>query len=353
MATIPKYPPNRRSGPGKPGGPIVTTLEMVAAEAGVSPSTVSRIINGTAKVSEARRSAVEQAIAKLKFQPNPAARGLATGRSLTIGVVTQAIDSPYYSEGLRGIEMYLQDQGYAPLFMSGNWKEQDEARCLSQLIARRVDGIIFFAGRLGNKELSAYAKQLPVVVTGRQLKGSGLFSLKVDDQNGAALATRHLIGLGHRRIAFIGGPSDHSDAQERFEGYKQTLADAKIPFNPKLVAEGDFRESGGEQAVNWLLDTGAKFTALFCANDQMAHGVYLGLSQRGLRVPEDVSIVGFDDLAASSYMLPPLTTIRQSVQALGQCSARAVLQMINGERPKISMPPVELVVRKSTRRVGR
>jgi LacI family transcriptional regulator len=353
MATIPKYPPNKKPAPGRIKGPVVTTLEMVAAEAGVSPSTVSRIINGTATVSDARRTAVEQAIAKLNFQPNPAARGLATGRSLSIGVVTQAIDSPYYSEGLRGIEMYLQEQGYAPLFMSGNWSEQDEARCLSQLIARRVDGIIFFAGRLGNKELAAYAKQLPVVVTGRSLKGSGLFSLKVDDQGGAALATRHLIGLGHRKIAFIGGPSDHSDAQERLEGYKQTLAEANIPFNPKMVAEGDFREEGGVKAVNWLLDSGAKFTALFCANDQMAHGVYLGLSQRGLSVPEDVSVVGFDDLVASSYMLPPLTTIRQSVLALGQCSASAVLQMINGQRPRVSLPPVELIVRQSTRRIRR
>lgn len=353
MATISKYPPNKRSAAGKSGGPVVTTLEMVATEAGVSPSTVSRIINGTATVSEARRAAVEQAIAKLNFQPNPAARGLATGRSMTIGVVTQAIDSPYYSEGLRGIELFLQEQGYAALFMSGNWNEKDEERCLSQLIARRVDGIIFFAGRLGNKELALYAKQLPVVVTGRQLKGNGLFSLKVDDQNGAALATRHLIGLGHRRIAFIGGPPDHSDAQERFEGYKQTLADAKIAFNQKLVADGDFREAGGVQAVNWLLDSGANFSAVFCANDQMAHGVYLGLSQRGLRVPEDVSVVGFDDLVASSYMLPPLTTIRQSVLDLGQWSARAVLQMVNGERPRISLPPVELIVRKSTRRMGR
>lgn len=353
MATIPKYPPNKKPAPGKPKGPVVITLETVAAEAGVSPSTVSRIINGTATVSDARRAAVEQAIAKFNFQPNPAARGLATGRSLTIGVVTQAIDSPFYSEGLRGIEIFLQEQGYAPLFMSGNWNEQDEARCLSQLIARRVDGIIFFAGRLSNKDLAVYAKQLPVVVTGRSLKGSGLFSLKVDDQGGAALATRHLIGLGHRKIAFIGGPSDHSDAQERLEGYKQTLTEANIPFNPKMVAEGDFREEGGVKAVNWLLDSGAKFTALFCANDQMAHGVYLGLSQRGLSVPEDVSVVGFDDLVASSYMLPPLTTIRQSVLALGQCSASAVLQMINGQRPRVSLPPVELIVRQSTRRIRR
>jgi len=350
MAAIPKFPPNKKPASRKNRRPVVTTLEMVAEEAGVSPSTVSRFINGTATVSGARRSAVEQAIVKLNFLPNPAARGLATGRSMTIGVVTQAIDSPYYGEGLRGIETFLQEQGYAPLFMSGNWNELDEARCLSQLIARRVDGIIFFAGRLHNKDLTAYAKQLPIVVTGRRLKGTGLFSLKVDDHEGAVLATRHLTGLGHRKIAFIGGPPDHSDALERLGGYKQALAESNIPFDPRLIAEGDFREEGGVRAVNYLLDSGAKFTALFCANDQMAHGVYLGLSRRGLRIPEDVSVVGFDDLSASSYMLPPLTTISQSVLSLGQCSASAVLQMIDGKRPRISLPPVELIVRESTRR---
>lgn len=353
MTAAIRQSPKKRTSPNKAREALVTTLEMVATEAGVSPSTVSRIINGTASVSEGRRTAVEQAIVKLKFQPNPAARGLATGRSMTIGVVTQAIDSPYYSEGLRGIEIFLQAQGYAPLFMSGNWNAQDEARCLSQLIARRVDGIIFFAGCLNNKELAAHAKRLPIVVTGRNLKASGLFSLKVDDHAGAALATRHLIDLGHRKIAFIGGPADHSDALERLEGFKQTLAEAKITFNPKLVAEGDFREAGGEAAVHRLLDNGAKFTALFCANDQMAHGVYLALSQRGLSVPGDVSVVGFDDLSASAYMLPPLTTIRQSVLALGQCSAQAVLQMINEQRPRVSLPPVELIVRRSTQALRR
>ncbi len=158
MTTTPKFPSTRRSAPRKANRPAAATLQMVAEEAGVSPSTVSRIINGTAVVSEARRVAVELAIAKLGFRPNPAAQGLATGRSMTIGVVTQAIDSPYYGEGLLGIETFLQGQGYAPLFMSGKWREEDEARCLSQLIARRVDGIIFFAGRLGDRELAECAK---------------------------------------------------------------------------------------------------------------------------------------------------------------------------------------------------
>jgi LacI family transcriptional regulator len=332
------------------GRPGVTTLAMVAAAAGVSPSTVSRIINGSADVTPARRAAVEAAIAQLNFRPNPAARGLAGGRSMTVGVVTQAIDSPYYGEGLRGIESALQAVGYAPLFMSGQWRGEEEARCIAQLLARRVDGIIVFAGRLGDKELAAYARQVPVVVTGRKLRGSGLFSLTVDDRQGAALATRHLLELGHRRIAFIAGPPDHADAIERMEGYKQALDEAHIRFDPALVAQGDFHEAGGGRAVDELIAAGTPFTALFCANDQMAHGAYLALFRKGLRIPDEVSVVGFDDLLASAYMLPPLTSIRQSVLALGQCSAQALLQMIGGQRPRVTLPPVQLVVRESTRR---
>lgn len=341
-------------GPGGAGPrarPAAATLAMVAAAAGVSPSTVSRIINGTAAVSSARRQAVERAIAKLDFRPNPAARGLASGRSMTVGVVTQAIDSPYYGEGLRGIESRLQADGYAPLFMSGHWNARDEERCLAQFLARRVDGVIFFAGRLGDRALAAYARRLPVVVTGRRLAAPGLASLKADDEEGARLATRHLAGLGHRRIAFIAGPSDNADAREREAGYRRALAGAGIAFDPGLVAAGDFNEPGGLQAVHRLLDQGARFTALFCANDQMAQGACLALARRGLRVPADVSVVGFDDLPSSSYMLPPLTTVRQSVFALGECAARALLEMMAGREPRLAPPAVELVVRESTQRL--
>src|SRR6266436_8742530 len=178
-----------------------TTLRMVAREAGVSASTVSRIINGTVNVSSGLKHAVEAAIAKFDFRPNAAARGLALGRTLTIGVVAQAIDSPFYGEGLRGIEASLRHRGYAPLFMSGNWADEDEDRCMQEFIGRGVDGIMVFAGRLGDAKL----------------REQGLFSLQIDDQHGAALAVRHLVQLGHRRIAFITGSDNHPDALERLE----------------------------------------------------------------------------------------------------------------------------------------
>src|SRR5580692_7083093 len=165
-----------------------TTLRMVASEAGVSASTVSRIINGTVNVSDERKQAVEAAIAKFDFRPNAAARGLALGKTLTIGVVAQAIDSPFYGEGLRGIEAHLRQRGYAPLFMSGNWHEEDEERCMREFVARGVDGIIVFAGRLSDAKLKSYAKEVSIVVTGRRLRAPGLFSLQIDDRHGAMLA---------------------------------------------------------------------------------------------------------------------------------------------------------------------
>ena len=149
----------------------------------MSMATVSRIINGTAKVSAERKHAVEAAIAKLNFRPNAAARGLALGKSSTIGVITQAIDSPFYGEGLRGIEDYLQQRGYAALFMSGNWNEEDEARCMSELLSRRVDGIIIFSGRLrGSRARRAMPSKCRIVVSGRSLNAPDIFSLPVDDE---------------------------------------------------------------------------------------------------------------------------------------------------------------------------
>lgn len=325
-----------------------TTLRMVAREAGVSASTVSRIINGTVNVSDGLKQAVEAAIAKFDFRPNAAARGLALGKTLTIGVVAQAIDSPFYGEGLRGIEACLRQRGYAPLFMSGNWHEEDEDRCMRELIARGVDGIIVFAGRLSDAKLKRYAKDVSVVVTGRQLRSKGLFSLQIDDREGAMLAVRHLVGLGHRRIAFITGSENHPDAIERLAGYRKALEEVGIEFDPRLVATGDWHEEGGLRATIGLLESKTDFTAIFCVNDQTAYGAMLGLFRKGLSVPGDVSVVGFDDLPSSGYRVPPLTSVRQSIGTLGEQSAQAILDLLAGNRPRLSPPPVELVVREST-----
>jgi LacI family transcriptional regulator len=330
----------------------VVTLEMVALMANVSPSTVSRILNGTAVVSELKKKAVDEAIAELGFVPNPVARGLAGGRTLSIGVITQAIDSPFYGASLRGIEDELDKAGYSPLFVSAHWDAAAEARCMNVLRSRRVDGIILLTGRLSDQFLINCAKDLPIVVTGRSIKAPGLFALNFDNFEGARLAAQHLIELGHRRIVFIAGHPDHPDATERLRGYRFALEAAAIKFEPSLVVIGDYSEASGLLVVNQLLAEGQKFTAIFAANDQMAFGAALGLHRQSLSVPQDVSIVGFDDLPMARFSVPPLTTVHQSAYQLGLLAASGMLTLLAGSKPKIKAPTPQLIARDSTRKLN-
>lgn len=340
-----KAPSNRTEG--------VVTLEQVAARAGVSPSTVSRILNGTATVSELKRAAVDEAIRTLGFRPNPVARGLAGGRTMSIGVVTQRISSPFYGEALSGIEVALEAAGYVPLFVSGNWNEVDERKAIETLLSRRVDGVIVLAGRLGNAELAALSTSVPMVVVGRQVAGERLFSFSFDNRAGARLATEHLLSLGHRRIALLLGDLVHDDAIDRQNGYLDALAAAGIPVDAELVVQSDYTEAGGMLAVSRLLERDAAFSAIFSSNDQMAYGAILGLARRNLRVPDDVSIVGFDDLIMSRYTMPPLTTVRHAVYETGVQAAAAMLALLQGEAPRVSLAAPELVMRESVRRAIR
>jgi len=332
------------------------TIEMVAEAAGVSPSTVSRILNGSARVKEAKKAAVEAAIARLHFVPNPAARLLAMGKSMTIGVIAQSIDSPFYGEGLRGIEDGLTGTDFAVLFTSGHWSADTERHCISQLLSRRVDGIIFLTSCLPGADIAALAADFPVVVTGREVKATSkshrLHCLEFEHAKGARLATEHLIGLGHRRIAFIGGPRDHPDAVQRLRGYKQALAAAGLDFDERLLAGGNYREAGGEAAMAALLDAKARFTAVLAANDQTAYGACLALYRRKLRVPQDISVVGFDDLPGSMFTLPPLTSVHQAIYETGQAAAKAVIDLIEGRQPTLAVPAPALAIRESTRRLG-
>lgn len=329
-----------------PEGPV--RLEQVAAAAGVSPSTVSRILNGTATVSAAKQAAVAKAIAELGFVPNPVARGLAGGRTLSIGVITQAIDSPFYGAALRGIEEALDAAGYSPLFMSGHWNAAEEARCIDVLRSRRVDGLIVLTGRLSDAALRACARSLPVVVTGRTLSAPHLVSLNFDNLEGGRIATRHLIDLGHRRIALITGDPQHPDAVDRQRGYLAALEAAGITPDPALVMPGLYHEESGMAAAHRLLDSGHPFTAIFAANDQMAFGATLALYQRSLRVPDDVSIIGFDDLSVSKFAVPPLSTVHHPSQEIGRLAAMAMLDLLQGVRRVVEVPPPRVIGRAST-----
>ncbi|WP_229458833.1 LacI family DNA-binding transcriptional regulator [Massilia glaciei] len=328
-----------------------STLIEVARLAGVSPSTVSRILNGTAKVSDDKRLAVLAAIASTNFAPNPMAQGLKKGRSMTIGIVVQDISSPFFDETLRGVDDGLAGTGFASVIVSGHWNEEEETDRIRLLLARKVDGIILLSGRLSDAAVLRFSTQRPIVSTGRDLHTRNALGFKLDNEHGAMLAMRHLIELGHRRIAFVTGPRHNNDADERLAGYKRALHEADIALDPKLIVEGDFHEAGGLLAISHLFESQQQFTAIFAANDLSAYGVRLCLYRKGIRVPDDISLIGFDDLPGSSYTTPPLTTIRQPLYDMGRIATHALLRLINGETADSAIPPLELVVRETTRRV--
>lgn len=345
MARTPAPPSARKSGP--------VTLGMVAEASGVSPSTVSRILNGTAVVSPEKKAAVDRAIAELGFVPNPIARGLAGGRTMSIGVITQFIDSPFFGVAMRGIEETLSEAHYSALFVSGHWDVEVEQRCIDTLMGRRVDGMIILNGRVGDAALRQLAKQVPTVVTGRSIKAPNVYAMDYDHREGARLATQHLIARGHRDIAHIGGDQSHSDARERLAGYQAALEAAGIPFRQELVEAGNYLEEGGRQAAERLLASPHRFTALFAANDQMAMGAAVALHKAGLRVPQDISLVGFDDLALAMHMTPPLTTVHQASLELGRLTAQALLAMLAGDKPTLKLPEPRLVERDSVAALAR
>lgn len=330
--------------------PEPATVQDVARLAGVSQATVSRILTGAARVAEDKRRAVEAAIQKLKFRPNLSARGLRSGSTHTIGVLTQELESPYFANAAKGVDQGLTGSGYAPILVPGHWNPEEEAERVALLTARKVDALIVLGGRLSDAQIVELAQQLPVAVIGRRMHAPGVISFYQDQVDGGRLATEHLIGLGHQRIAHIAGPSSHVDAQERKEGFMLAHRQAGMSVDPALIIEGDFMESGGIAAMEALLDSGREFTAVFCANDQSLLGAKLVLHRRGVKVPQELSLVGFDDLPQSKYMSPPMTTVRQHTLAMGQAAAWALLAELSHapKGPAPIVPAIRLEIRETT-----
>ncbi len=325
-------------------------IQDIAQKANVSISTVSRVLNDGATVSEAKRNAVLQAVAELDYQPNVAAQALAGGQTKTVGVVTQDISNPFYDAILRGVRQGLEGSGYSPIFADGRWQAAKEQKALQTLLARRVDGLIVLGGCSSEEALQQFGNQAPLIIIGRNLPSLADQCLPLDDFKGAYQATQYLIEQGHQRIAHITGILSHQDAVERRAGYEQALADAGLEPDPELIIEGDFLEQSGVLAVEMLFTRARPFSAVFAANDQMAYGVLLGLYRRGIRVPDDVSIIGFDDQRTSAYTTPPLTTIRQPAIEIGETAAQAILHLLKDKPFSIPEFPAELIIRESVAR---
>jgi len=328
------------------------TIQDIAAAAKVSKSTVSRVLNDTSAVHPDKRRAVLEATSRLGFQPNAFARSLASGRSMTIGVLTQIIGSPFYDAVSQGVIAGLSGTGYSPIFADGRWQRTAEVGAIRALVGRRVDGMVLIGGDIPGTELANLCGTLPTVVVARQLASEQHHCIFMDNVEGGYLATNHLIEFGHQDIAIIRGIADHRDATDRFDGYTKALHEAGIQRNPALIIDGDFTADSGVHAIDTLLSAGRPFTAVFAANDMTAFGARLALHQQGIRVPEEVSIVGFDDQAEAAFMTPPLTTIRQPAREMGWQASRALLALIDGQ-PFESRPlHGELQVRESVARAA-
>lgn len=323
------------------------TSQDIAERANVSISTVSRVLNNTAPVAEETRARVLSIIAELGYKPNLFAQGLAGGQSRTIGVLTQLIGSPFYDVILRGILKGIDSSGYSPLFADGGWDAKKDQMAINMFIQRQVDGLIILNGHSPEEFLLEIASEIPMIIVGRDIPDLKEQCLPFDDFEAAQKATQYLIEAGHRRIAHITGLRDHQDAIERRDGYLNAHKEAGIEADPDLIIEGDFTEPSGVMAVEMLLMRGRIFSALFAANDQMAYGARLALYRRGLRVPEDVSIVGFDDQAPSAYMIPPLTSIRRPPLEIGEAASQALVNLIQGQ--SITLPKFQstLMIRES------
>ena len=335
---------------GRPG----TTLEAVAREAGVSRATVSRVVNGSPKVSTDVRRSVEKAISRLGYVPNPAARSLVTRRSDSIGVVitepsARLFDDPFFPRLLRGISAELAAAELQLVLLMPE-SPSDEARLERYLSAGHVDGALL-ASLHGDDPLPERLAQrgLPLVVGGRPQR-SGVSFVDVDNRDGARSAVEHLASIGRRRIATITGPSDMAAGIDRLGGYEDGLARAGLPEDPKLIATGDFTYEAGAAAMRQLLAARPDLDAVFAASDLIAAGAVSTLRAAGRRVPDDVAVIGFDDSAIALTTDPPLTSVRQPIEEMGREMARLLLVSI-GRRdaaPRHVILGTRLVRRAST-----
>ncbi|NNE00817.1 MAG: LacI family DNA-binding transcriptional regulator [Pirellulaceae bacterium] len=325
-----------------------TTIQDIAQRANVSKSTVSRVLNDSAGVNQDKRAAVTRAMKAMGYQPSVLARSLAGGQSMTIGILTQNIGSPFYDTVAQGVIARLAGTGYSPIFVDGRWNESTEVEVVQALLDRKVDGLVLI-GEVPESTFDEVRQQVPTIVVGRDLS-DWKHCIFVDNRDIGYLATKHLIDAGHTEIAMIGGIEHHPDAKLRYQGYVQALRDAGIQPDPELYFCGNFSSQSGVMAIKSFLTRGKNFSAVFAANDAMAFGANLAFYRSGIRVPEDISIVGVDDQAESAFMTPPLTTVRQPAAEMGNLAAEALLKLIKGDSCELKTLPADLQIRESVAR---
>jgi DNA-binding LacI/PurR family transcriptional regulator len=337
------------SKPLSPAGKRVS-IKDIATAAGVTHSTVSRALRNSSLVNRETAERIHRIAREMGYQVSALAQALATNRTRTIGVVVTTIADPFAAEVVSGLEQTANDNGYSVYLANSGAEPEREIRVVRSFAEHRVDGIAVTSSRVG----ALYGQMLsemrvPIVLINNQEPGEFINSVMIANVEAARDATVHLIRLGHTRIAYLGDKYGHQSDMERFAGYRSALERADLPFRPELVVHGDGRSEGGEAAMEKLLAAEEPPTAVFCYNDMSALGALKRIRAAGLRVPDDISIVGFDDLFVARYTEPPLTTVRQPMWQMGALAMQILLKLVGGSQPEEHHRVAgELIVREST-----
>ncbi|MDQ0285974.1 LacI family transcriptional regulator [Desulfofundulus luciae] len=331
---------------------MTVTIKDIARKAGVSYATVSRALNNRPEVSEKTRREIQRLAAEMGYKPNAIARGLVTRETLTLGLVIPDITNPFFPEVARGVEEAASEAGYSVFLCNTNWDVDKERTYIELLEEKRVDGLILASVTEDEEYLAELlSRETPVVLINRILDQVDTNYVAIDNVKGAQQAVEHLISLGHRRIAYVGGLEHVESTAERLHGYRLALAINNIPFEEELVRYGSFKkESGYENALS-LLSLPEPPTAIFAANDILALGVIQAIKERELKVPENVAVVGFDDIPFAAYAEVNLTTVAQPKYTMGEMAAKILIDEIrkgpSPEKKHIVLPPT-LVIRASS-----
>ncbi len=304
----------------------MTTIADVARHAGVSVATVSHVMNRTRHVEPQTAERVRTAISALHYSPNTLARSLRRGETKTIGLLLPDNSNPFFASVARQIEDAGFVAGYTVILCNSDGNAEKEERYLQVLMAKQIDGLIF-AGSSDHARVFS-SPGVPAVLIDREIQSVNVDSVLVDHDHGGYLAGRHLIGLGHEKIGVIGGPSDSSSSPARLRGFARALQEAGVDLSADAIVDSDYHFAGGRTAMERLMAQAPGITALFACNDLMAMGALTVLRGRGLRVPDDMSMIGFDDIPYAVTTWPPLTTIAQPVEKIGTLAVSLLLERL-------------------------
>ena len=331
------------------------SIKDIARLARVSHPTVSRALQNSPLVNAKTAEKIRKIAKESGYRASAVARGLVTRRTRTIGLVVTTVADPFTSEVVTGIEQTANDHGYCVFLADSNADPDRERKIVQSFAEQRVDGIIVTSSRVGALYLPLLSEMMvPIVLVNDQHPGAFVHSVMICNQEGSRAVADHLVGLGHRRIAYIGDQFGYQSDTERFAGYREALNAAAIPFLPELVVRGDGKPEAAMRAMDELLALKDPPTAVCCYNDMSALGAMRSIHMQGLRVPEDISIAGFDDLFVASYTQPPLTTVRQPMRRMGQLAMENLIKLMSGQESVVRIKiNAELIVRESTARVSK